>query len=124
MRINPEHSLPVLNTGRDNFMKIYLDDERSCPDGYILVKTAEETIEKLKEGNVTHLSLDHDLGTVLTGYDVLLWLEEQVSLGLVTKIPHIFLHTQNPVGKEKMRAARYAIGQILLKKGENDIFTR
>lgn len=52
-------------------MKIYLDDVRDCPDGYILCRTAEEAIEYIKTGKVKFISFDHDLGEVpLSGYDI------------------------------------------------------
>lgn len=68
-------------------MKIYLDDERPTPDGWHACRWPEEVIELLKAGGVTHLSLDHDLGDDRhgTGYDVILWIEEQVSVGLHAK---------------------------------------
>ena len=62
-------------------MKVYLDDERPTPDGWHTCRWPEEDIELLKAGGVTHLSLDHDLGDDNhgTGYDVVLWIEEQVA---------------------------------------------
>ena len=62
-------------------MKVYLDDERPTPDGWHTCRWPEEVIELLKAGGVTHLSLDHDLGDDNhgTGYDVVLWIEEQVA---------------------------------------------
>ena len=61
-------------------MKVFLDDERPTPDGWVRAFTAPEAIELLKTGKVTHLSLDHDLGPqeAGTGYDVCLWVEEKV----------------------------------------------
>jgi hypothetical protein len=61
-------------------MKIYLDDIRTEPEGWVRVKTAQETIELLKSNKVTELSLDHDLGDDKngTGYDVILWIEQEV----------------------------------------------
>lgn len=61
-------------------MKLYLDDERPTPQGWHRAYTAPEAIELLKTGQVTHLSLDHDLGPpeAGTGYDVCLWVEQQV----------------------------------------------
>ena len=48
-------------------MKVYLDDERSMPRFFDThVKTAKEAIDLLKTGEVTHISLDHDLGV---GYE-------------------------------------------------------
>ena len=62
---------------------MYLDDERTEPDGWVRVKTPAQTIALLETGEVSHLSLDHDLGDdegIGTGYDVVLWMEEQVFL--------------------------------------------
>jgi len=48
-------------------MKIWLDDERKEPKGFVRTKTAEETIELLKQGEVTYIGFDHDLGTKMNG---------------------------------------------------------
>jgi len=66
-------------------MKLYLDDERTEPEGWTRTYWPDETIKLLQTGNVVELSLDHDLGddTRGTGYDVLLWLEEAVVNGFV-----------------------------------------
>ena len=63
-------------------MKVYLDDERTTPDGWVRTYWPEEAIALLKTGAVTEISLDHDLGDDArgTGYSVLLWLEEQVAV--------------------------------------------
>lgn len=90
-----------------NKVKIFLDDIRKTPAGYIRTYTVLETIEMLKKynGRVEILSLDHDLGAcdectggrtaeewlaesngqsmphcdhVGTGYKVVLWMEEQM----------------------------------------------
>ena len=39
-------------------MKIYLDDERSTPDGWLRVYWPNEAIELLKLGNVIEISLN------------------------------------------------------------------
>jgi hypothetical protein len=62
-------------------MKVYLDDERTAPEGWVQVKTPAQAIALLETGEVSHLSLDHDLGDdegIGTGYDVVLWMEERV----------------------------------------------
>lgn len=63
-------------------MKVYLDDERTTPDGWHRVYWPDEAIELLKTGAVTEIRLAHDLGEDErgTGYDVVLWIEEQVVL--------------------------------------------
>lgn len=43
-------------------MKVFLDDERAAPAGWVLARWPDEAIELLRQGGVTHLSLDHDLG--------------------------------------------------------------
>ncbi|WP_240375455.1 cyclic-phosphate processing receiver domain-containing protein [Bacillus piscicola] len=55
---------------------IFLDDIRTGPPNHIIAKTAEECILLLKEEEpVSHLSLDHDLGSNRNnGYEVVLYL--------------------------------------------------
>lgn len=97
-------------------MKVYLDDERIAPDGWVQVCWPDEAIELLESGSVTHLSLDHDLGDDQrgTGYDVLLWIEQEV----VTRqfvVPEITVHTANPAARQRMFAAVDAIMKLPLK---------
>lgn len=93
-------------------IKVYLDDERPTPPGWIGVKTPKEVIKLLKNKNVTHLSLDHDLGDDIkigTGYDVLNWIEEQVFTNDKFKCPKINIHTANPSAMRKMTLALKSI---------------
>ena len=86
-------------------MKVYLDDERVAPEGWRQVRWPDEVIELLKSGNVTDLSLDHDLGDDErgTGYDVVLWLEEAVvTRGF--KPPRVTVHSANSSARVKMEA--------------------
>lgn len=87
-------------------MKVYLDDERATPDGWVRVWWPEEAISLLESGQVTELSLDHDLGDDAhgTGYDVLLWLEEAVATrGFVP--PRVQVHSANSSARQKMTLA-------------------
>jgi hypothetical protein len=85
-------------------MKLYLDDERPAPEGWVLVKTSREAIEVLCTGTVEELSLDHDLGDGNgSGYDVLTWLEEQVYFGRMSCPKSIHIHSANPVGCQRMK---------------------
>lgn len=79
-------------------MWVYLDDIREVKPGYVLAKTYKECIEYLKSGKVERLSLDHDLGTNKSGYDVCKWMVENN-----IKVPMIFIHTANPVGRDNMK---------------------
>lgn len=84
-------------------IKVYLDDERKTPEGWVRVYWPEEAIELLKKGNVSEISLDHDLGDDEhgTGYDVVLWIEEQVFLNNF-KAPNMNVHSANSSAKAKM----------------------
>ena len=42
-------------------MKVYLDDERSTPEGWTRVYWPDEAIRLLRSDEVTEISLDHDL---------------------------------------------------------------
>ncbi len=120
-------------------MNVYLDDMRKPPSGWYLSTSVAETIRLLEQGVIDKLSLDHDLGAcevcmqgksieqwmiednfesmpncehVGTGYDVLLWIEEEVyTRGFGP--PDINIHTANPVARTKMEAALKKILSML-----------
>lgn len=95
-------------------MKIYLDDERITPEGWHRTYTPQETIELLKTRKVTDLSLDHDLGDdagIGTGYDVLLWLEEEIYNDNSFPVPEMKVHSANPAGALRMNQAIMAINR-------------
>lgn len=75
-------------------MKLYLDDERKTPVGWVRVFWPDEAIAWLKTETVTEISLDHDLGDDDrgTGYDVILWIENEVMTNHF--IPPKFIFTQ------------------------------
>ena len=96
-------------------MKVYLDDERTTPEGWIRVYWPEEAIELLQSGNVTEISLDHDLGDDErgTGYDVVLWIEEAViTRGFVP--PKIKVHSANSSARIKMELGIESINTFML----------
>ena len=43
-------------------MKLWLDDERPAPEGWVLAKNLEEAKRLMATGEVSEASLDHDLG--------------------------------------------------------------
>lgn len=92
-------------------MKVYLDDERQTPPGWHRVYWPEEAIELLKTGKVAEISLDHDLGDDDRGcgYDVVLWIEEQVfTAGF--KPPKMKVHSANSSARAKMESGIRQIG--------------
>ena len=86
-------------------MRAWLDDCRPMPDDFDThVKTAEEAIALLQTNKVTLISLDHDLGTDKTGYDVAKWIEEHAANGTLKELcPRV--HSQNPIGKRNIQMA-------------------
>ena len=93
-------------------MKVFLDDERATPEGWVRVYWPDEAVALLQTGQVTEISLDHDLGDDArgTGYDVVLWIEEAVHLrGFVP--PRMQVHSANPAARARMLAGIAAIGR-------------
>lgn len=91
-------------------MKVFLDDERTTPDGWVRVYWPDEAVALLQTGHVTEISLDHDQGDDArgTGYDVLLWIEDAVRLrGFVP--PRMKVHSANPAAPIPMLAGIAAI---------------
>lgn len=93
-------------------MKIYLDDERPTPNGWIRCFWPDEVIQLLQTEVVEIVSLDHDLGDDKkgTGYDVILWIEEQVHLNSYQP-PKIVVHSANSSARAKMENAINSINR-------------
>jgi hypothetical protein len=102
-------------------MRVYLDDERVTPDGWIRVYWPEEAIALLEAGQVEEISLDHDLGDDEhgTGYDVVLWIEEAVAIRGF-KPPRMFVHSANSSAKEKMLSGIQAIQALFRGRSQPD----
>ena len=94
-------------------MKVFLDDERAAPEGWVRARWPDEVIALLEAGNVEELSLDHDLGDDErgTGYNVLLWIEEAVALRGFQP-PRLKVHSANSSARQKMEAAINAIYRL------------
>lgn len=94
-------------------MNLYLDDIRTPPPEWTVVRFVEECIQILKSGEVTSLSLDHDLGYTdpeHNGYEVLLWLEQQAAGGNTDVVPDdIRIHSSNAGARKKMTQAIQSI---------------
>jgi hypothetical protein len=98
-------------------VRVWLDDERAAPAGWVHVRTPEEAIELLRGGAVEELSLDHDLGLVVgkrerTGYDVLLWLEAEVAAGRARPPAVISVHSGNVGAVTRMEQAVESIRRL------------
>lgn len=94
-------------------IKVYLDDERDTPEGWVRVYWPDEAIRLLETGEVDAISLDHDLGDDDrgTGYDVVLWIEEAVALRGF-KPPRMVVHSANSSAALKMRSGIETIERL------------
>ncbi len=99
-------------------MKVYLDDERETPEGWVRTYTVPETLALLRTGQVTHLSLDNDLGEGnLEGRHVVDNIEHWVkSSGFVP--PVISIHSMNSVAAQRMRQVLANIERYHVENGE------
>jgi len=94
-------------------MKVYLDDERATPDGWTRTYTVAETIGLLQIAEVSHLSLDNDLGEgEPEGHTVLTWLEQQVFYDPSFPMPIVSIHSANPVRVAYMKRVLDSIERI------------
>ena len=95
-------------------MKIYLDDFRDAPsDDWIVFRSVPPLIAALKKRNVDVVSLDHDLGNYNgTGYDVLVWIENETATNPEYNPPEIRIHTSNPAARGRMESAVESIRKI------------
>ena len=86
-------------------IKIWVDDIREVPEGYIGTKSVNETImliEKIENegGKIGLLDLDHDLGDYTQfGGDAIKILDY---LAEYEKFYPVKIHTANPVGRANM----------------------
>ena len=106
-------------------MKLWIDDVRTAPEGYIWLKSTREALRFITSSEnctqITHIDLDHDAGDfVRDGGDYIGVLQELERLSrrvtYVNGVPfHNFwhlqcqkmtfrLHSMNPVGVQNMRA--------------------
>ena len=100
-------------------VKVYLDDSRPTPSGWVPARWPDEVIRLLEQGDVTELSLDHDLGDDArgTGYDVLIWIEEAVATRGF-RPPRISVHSANPAAGRRMLQAISAIERLALRSSD------
>lgn len=97
-------------------MKLWHDDIRPAPAGWEWARTNAEAIERLKTGEVTHISMDHDLGLDNIdpnadpeaiyfagrsqngcGCDLARWIGENVQ-----NLEFVRVHSWNPDGAKEM----------------------
>lgn len=94
-------------------MKIWIDDMRPIPKGYDIhlhsFEEAKNIFQKNKDGKITIVDFDHDLGEKLTGYDIAKYIVEHN-----IPIEGFRVHSMNPVGGWNIR-------QLLKKAGYKEV---
>lgn len=102
-------------------MKLWIDDTRSAPVGYIWIKTvkaAEAAInyyERTMTDDKIIIDLDHDAGDyAVDGGDYIKLLDWLEAKGIVDTGYSFHIHSMNPVGVQNMRA-------IIQKNGWREI---
>lgn len=85
-------------------MKIWLDDERPAPKGWMWLKTSKDVLFFLRTYPklVEEISFDHDLGEDDTSMIVARHIEEQAYHGQ-KKPPKWNIHSANPVGSINLK---------------------
>ena len=87
-------------------IRLFLDDQREpymvehCTDplGWTIVRSVDAAKNVLSTRQVSHVSLDHDLGShQKTGYDLCRWMTE-----FFTWPDNVYVHSANPVGAKRM----------------------
>lgn len=96
---------------------VYLDDVRTPPLGWTLVRNAEDCITLLKTTTIGIISLDHDLGeNEKDGYTVALWIEERAVNEPKWVPPLVLCHSDNPPGRQRICAAASNINKLRLAR--------
>lgn len=87
-------------------LRLWLDDVRPVPEGWVWARTAWDAIDVLRAGGVVEVSLDHDLGPpeAGSGYDVAKWIEAEAYHGRLARLRWA-VHSANPIGRERMAKA-------------------
>ena len=84
--------------------KLWLDDMRPHPEGWERAKSVKQAIELMEKGDVTHASLDHDLGYWSSeggnGIKLTDWMAEHDCW----PTEGIRVHSSNPSGVQAMLA--------------------
>jgi len=94
-------------------IKLWVDDVRLPPAGWRGVQTAEEALVVMLTENVNTVSLDCDLDLrenpdgswrSVVAHSGIWLVERMIEERLIWRIPHILVHSANPVGGARMRA--------------------
>lgn len=85
-------------------MKLWIDDVRPPPDGWVWVQTLDDAMAAYQSEGPTEISFDHDLGGDETSMPLARLIEANAYIG--NREPPIWhVHSANPVGRKNLEAA-------------------
>lgn len=89
-------------------MRLWIDDVRPAPDGWIWCKDTNSALRYIVTScnEIEEISIDHDAGVNSFGGDFINVLNEMERLSRLGKLDvhfAIHIHSMNPVGRENMR---------------------
>lgn len=87
-------------------LKLWVDDVREAPDGYIWIKSVNEAKRIIETNSFDSIiiDLDHDAGDyVYDGGDYIKLLDWLEIMGYVNDKYSFHIHSMNPVGVQNMR---------------------
>jgi hypothetical protein len=115
-------------------INLYVDDERKTGartslgyDGHWeRAYNFEQALEFLVNKNVGHIALDHDLGAEddLSGYDIACWIEQNITQGLCLPRMTWEVHSMNPSGAQRIRAAMTSCDRLWTEMEEQTAITQ
>lgn len=98
-------------------MRIWLDDIRPAPEGWVWKKNSSEILVTIIHNShlIEEISFDHDLGEdSLSGYDVLNVIETMVFNKTWEGLLNFHVHSANPVGRKNMERVIESIHRLAL----------
>ncbi len=102
-------------------MRLWLDDLRPAPDGWVHVLTVDAARAELGAGHVVEASLDHDLGPdTPEAYALVLWMAEHG----IWPSDACAIHSANPVGVANMSAVISRYGPYTRRSPDGRRFRR
>lgn len=83
-------------------MKLWVDDSRPAPAGWVHVETVQDAIDRLATGEVTHVSLDYHLHGSEKAFPIAAWIREAAWEGRLPRLEWK-THTADPQGAAHLR---------------------
>jgi hypothetical protein len=90
-------------------MKIFLDDLREPPPGWIKVTHPNDVTSHILQGEAEIIDLDYPLGNdrKYTGLTVMKWLQNEIGEGRIpARVPEFRIHTDDQEAKAMMEGIR------------------